>query len=142
MRPYLFGLWFIFGFRRFRLFRSNLCFCWPGVLRSCRFGLLFVFLLAVSLLFEVPFSLSFPLLFPSFLSSFSPLFSLPLFPLLSEFSLFPVRSLMVLSLRLKSLSVSLLASLLTSLLARLQRFQAGVCVVVSLAVEIMVWLSI
>ena len=64
------------------------------------------------------------------------------------------RQLMVLSLRLKSLSVSLLASLLTSLLAsllvsllvsllaRLQRFQAGVYVVVSLAVEIMVWLSI
>lgn len=101
-----------------------------------------MFLLAVSLLFEVPFSLSFPLLFPSFLSSFSPLFSLPLFPLLSEFSFFPVRSLMVLSLRLKSLSASLLASLLTSLLARLQRFQAGVCVVVSLAVEIMVWISI
>lgn len=116
-----------------------------------------MFLLAVSLLFEVPFSLSFPLLFPSFLSSFSPLFSLPLlplFPLLSEFSFFPVRLLMVLSLRLKSLSVSLLASLLTSLLAsllvsllvsllaRLQRFQVGVCVVVSLAVEIMVWISI
>lgn len=104
-----------------------------------------MFLLAVSLLFEVPFSLSFPLLFPSFLSSFSPLFSLPLlplFPLLSEFSFFPVRLLMVLSLRLKSLSVSLLASLLTSLLARLQRFQVGVCVVVSPAVEIMVWISI
>nr|WLJ60422.1 MAG: hypothetical protein AmFV_00271 [Apis mellifera filamentous virus] len=65
---------------------------------------------------------------------------------------------MVLSLRLKSLSVSLLASLLTSLLtsllasllvsllvsllARLQRFQVGVCVVVSPAVEIMVWISI
>lgn len=104
-----------------------------------------MFLLAVSLLFEVPFSLSFPLLFPSFLSSFSPLFSLPflpLFPLLSEFSFFPVRSLMVLSLRLKSLSESLLASLLANLLARLQRFQAGVYVVVSLAVEIMVWISI
>lgn len=108
-----------------------------------------MFLLAVSLLFEVPFSLSFPLLFPSFLSSFSPLFSLPLlplFPLLSEFSFFPVRLLMVLSLRLKSLSVSLLASLLAnllaSLLARLQRFQVGVCVVVSPAVEIMVWISI
>lgn len=53
-----------------------------------------------------------------------------------------MRSLMVLSLRLKSLSESLLASLLANLLARLQRFQAGVYVVVSLAVEIMVWISI
>ena len=74
------------------VFRSNLCFvgrvCASFVSLWTSICVFVGGLVAVSLLFLLPFSLSFPLLFLSFPSSFSPLFSLPLLPLLSEFLFF------------------------------------------------------